>query len=173
MFGDLLVLEFDATVRLIRVKLKPSLLFWNCDPKSYVPGSIKGSIRETSSSIMRLFQGVFSLAPWWRLRSQLCELSPHMPREINYSLSKGLCISHWFFMWWEIYFENAKFFPRVIFLCFYRERPNPKKPWMPHTTGPKPHQLRTPTPKPNIRPQPQNPNPPNPQTRAKMTKKYK
>ena len=38
------------------------------------------------------------------------------------------------------------FFLRVIHLCLFRE-PQPKKPRRPHTTGPNPHQLKTPTPK--------------------------
>ena len=37
------------------------------------------------------------------------------------------------------------FFPRVIFLC--PRAPTPKKTRRPHTTGTKPHQLKTPTPK--------------------------
>ena len=42
--------------------------------------------------------------------------------------------------------RHAKFFPRVILLCLYRE-PQPENPRWPHTTGPKPHKLKTPTPK--------------------------
>ena len=42
--------------------------------------------------------------------------------------------------------KGTIFFPRVILLCLYRE-PQPKKLRRPHTTGPKPHQLKTPTPK--------------------------
>ena len=51
-------------------------------------------------------------------------------------------------------------FPRVILLCLYRE-PKPKKPRRPHTTGPKPHQLKAPTPKTQNKtptPKPQTPN---------------
>ena len=58
-------------------------------------------------------------------------------------------------------FCTHHFFPRVIlFLCLYRE-PQPKKPRRPHTTGLKPHQLKTPTPKTQYKtptPKPQTPN---------------
>ena len=51
----------------------------------------------------------------------------------------------------------APFFRRVILLCSNRE-PQPKKPRRSNTTGPKPHQLKTPTPKtqyktPTLKPQ--------------------
>ena len=38
------------------------------------------------------------------------------------------------------------FFPKLFFYV-YIESPNPKEPGRPHTTGPKPNQLNTPTPK--------------------------
>ena len=39
------------------------------------------------------------------------------------------------------------FFRRVILWCLYTERQPKKNPRWPHTTGPKPHQLKTPAPK--------------------------
>ena len=47
----------------------------------------------------------------------------------------------------ELAVRYAPFFPRPVFLlCLYRE-PLPKKRRGPHTAGPKPNQLKTPTPK--------------------------
>ena len=60
--------------------------------------------------------------------------------------------SYWEFMSILSLFEvcgtvfHALFFPRVVLLCSYKE-PQPKNPRRPHTTGPKPYQLKTPTPK--------------------------
>ena len=53
------------------------------------------------------------------------------------------------------------FFPGLFFYV-YIESPIPKKPRRLHTTGPKPHQLKTPTPKTQYKtptPKPQTPNP--------------
>ena len=41
----------------------------------------------------------------------------------------------------------SKFFTPDLFLQIYIKSPNPKNPRWPHTTGPKPHQLKTTTPK--------------------------
>ena len=67
---------------------------------------------------------------------------------------------------------SAPFFPRVILLCLHRQS-QPKKPRWPHTTGPKPHQLKTPTPKTQIRPQPQNPEPQTTINEQKMRKNHR
>ena len=48
------------------------------------------------------------------------------------------------------------FFPRIIILCLYREL-KLKKPRWPHTTVPKPHQMKTSTSKTQYKNQPQTP----------------
>ena len=53
--------------------------------------------------------------------------------------------------------RNAKFFSLGLFLYVYTKSPNPKHPRSPHTTGPKPHQLKTPTTETQFKTQ--NPNP--------------
>ena len=56
--------------------------------------------------------------------------------------------------------QHSVNFPRVILLWLYSSQPKPqKKPRRPHTTGPKPHQLKTPTTQSKTRtPKPQFPN---------------
>ena len=85
----------------------------------------------------------FTLIRWY------CELSSLLQRGNNsYNQSPVLRCA------------RTIFFPRVILLCLYRE-PKPKKPRRPHTTGPKPHQLKAPTPKTQNKtptPKPQTPN---------------
>ena len=58
-------------------------------------------------------------------------------------------------------FLRKSFFPWLLFDVHIKS-PNPKNPKCPHTTGPKPHQLKKSTPKAQI--QDLNPKTPNPQT---------
>ena len=75
-------------------------------------------------------------------------------------------------------FVKQSFFPRFILRYLFREPQPQKKPRRPHTTGPTPHQLKTPTPKTrskttNLTPQYHNLQPLNHHKWAKMRNKSK
>ena len=63
----------------------------------------------------------------------------------------GFQKSHWFFpisvLLFGLFIVYCKILSQGYSYMFIRRAPTPKNPGWPNTTGPKPHQLKTPTPK--------------------------